>query len=324
MRDKVEVSAGSDELLLAKNIPYSGRAPYQKSPDPEDDRQRIDGINLIQKYSSEIKDAAARYGVSPTAIAGAILWEAHENTKPPLTNAIYNAPGRMHLDEAWRLNRDGKLLRRYPPEQMRNDPVAAIEYIAAHMNESAENYEAIVGINIRGNAPVLATLYHGGNSRERARNLAINRSNDIRAGKPPRSPSVPPEEMGAYVQKYENYINRRLLKVNERGDFIGRTGTSIESVNSTEQQIENPGNFNRFSGEESIASRRYQAIKVLLEKAGMKEGENPDWIKGILYTAAGTGLKNRDVQDIVEQIPGMQVSQAAKLVDSLSNQQALT
>jgi hypothetical protein len=314
MREKVEVSAGSDELLLAKRIPYSGRAPYQKSPDPEDDRQRIDGINLIQKYSSEIKDAAARYGVSPTAIAGAILWEA----------AIYNAPGRMHLDEAWRLNREGKLLRRYPPEQMSKDPVAAIEYIAAHMNESAENYEAIVGINIRGNAPVLATLYHGGNSRERARNLAINRSNDIRAGKPPRSPSVPPKEMGAYVQKYENYINRRLLKVNERGDFIGRTGTSIESVNSTEQQIENPRNFNRFSGEESIASRRYQSIKVLLEKAGMKEGKNPDWMKGILYTAAGTGLKNRDVQDIVEQIPGMQVSQAAKLVNSLSNQQALT
>lgn len=81
MRDKVEVSPSSDELLLAKNIPYSGRAPYQRSSDSENDKQRIDGIKLIQNYSSE-------YRVSPTAIAGAILLEAHENTKSPVVHAI--------------------------------------------------------------------------------------------------------------------------------------------------------------------------------------------------------------------------------------------
>jgi hypothetical protein len=101
-------------------------------------------------------------------------------------------------------------------------------------------------------------------------------------------------------------------------------GSASSTNNLSGLTVENTEQPNQPLPEESIASRRYQAIKVLLEKAGMQEGKSPDWIKGILYTAAGTGLGNRDVQDIVEQIPGMQVNQAAKLVDSLSNQQILT
>jgi hypothetical protein len=111
-------------------------------------------------------------------------------------------------------------------------------------------------------------------------------------------------------------------------DNIPNYNTSAGSASLTSSlsdvTVENTEQPNQPLPEASIASRRYQAIKVLLEKAGMQEGKNPDWIKGILYTAAGTGLKNRDVQDIVEQIPGMQVGQAAKLVDGLSNQQVLT
>jgi hypothetical protein len=124
-----------------------------------------------------------------------------------------------------------------------------------------------------------------------------------------------PSAAGASIQVVEITTNSE-QKLNDNIPNSNASAGSASSTKNTEQP-------NQSLPEESIASRRYQAIKVLLEKAGMEEGKNPDWVKGILLTAVGTGLKNRDVQDIVEEIPGMQATQAAKLVGGLSQQQIL-
>jgi hypothetical protein len=132
------------------------------------------------------------------------------------------------------------------------------------------------------------------------------------------------ENSNDLAQAAETRTNSEQRSNDNIPNFNASAGSASSTSNLSGITVENTEQPNQPLPEESIASRRYQAIKVLLEKAGIQEGKDPDWIKGILYTAAGTGLGNRDVQDIVEQIPGMQVNQAAKLVDSLSNQQILT
>jgi hypothetical protein len=132
------------------------------------------------------------------------------------------------------------------------------------------------------------------------------------------------ENSNDLAQAAETRTNSEQRSNDNIPNFNASAGSASSTSNLSGITVENTEQPNQPLPEESIASRRYQAIKVLLEKAGMQEGKSPDWIKGILYTATGTGLGNRDVQDIVEQIPGMQVNQAAKLVDSLSNQQTLT
>jgi hypothetical protein len=108
---------------------------------------------------------------------------------------------------------------------------------------------------------------------------------------------------------------------NSNGETLdyGESASSTKNLSTT--TAESNEQANQPMPEESIASRRYQAIKILLEEEGMEEGKTSDWIKGILYTAAGTGLEKQDIKDIVEQIPGIPANQAANLVDGLSQRQ---
>jgi hypothetical protein len=113
-------------------------------------------------------------------------------------------------------------------------------------------------------------------------------------------------------------INAEQNSNGETPDY-GASASSTKNLSTT--TVESTEQANQPMPEESIASRRYQAIKILLEEEGMEEGKTSDWIKGILYTAAGTGLEKQDIKDIVEQIPGIPANQAANLVDGLSQRQ---
>jgi hypothetical protein len=194
-----------------RQIPYTGRAPYQSSPDPDAEKQRQEVLELIEKHADDINRAAVRYDVPPETIAGAILWEAIENYRPSWLNS--GGPGRIHNETAFTLWREGKVPRGYIPIFDTKKPEVAIEYIAAIMNESAENYERIAGVNIRRNVGVLNTLYHSGDSKGKAELLRDKRKADLAAGRPETLPVVPSRQMGEYVENYRAYIRTVLLGV---------------------------------------------------------------------------------------------------------------
>jgi Protein of unknown function (DUF1402) len=204
----------SDDRLAGwpgRQIPYTGRAPYQSSPDPDAEKQRQEVLELIEKHADDINRAALKYDVPPETIAGAILWEAIENYRPSWLNS--GGPGRIHNETAFTLWREGKVPRGYVPIFDTKKPEVAIEYIAAIMNESAENYERIAGVNIRRNVGVLNTLYHSGDSKGKAELLRDKRKADLVAGRPESLPVVPSREMGEYVENYRAYIRTVLLGV---------------------------------------------------------------------------------------------------------------
>ncbi len=194
-----------------RESPYTGKAPYQSSPDPDAEKKRVEVIELIEQHADDINEAALRYSVPPETIAGAILWEAIENYRHPLLDS--GGPGRIHNETAFTLWREGKVPSGYVPVFDTRKPKIAIVYIAAIMNESAENYERIAGVNIRKNVGVLNTLYQTGESKLRAEKLRDLRKTDIANKRQPRPPEVPPKAMGEYVENYRAYIRTVLLGV---------------------------------------------------------------------------------------------------------------
>lgn len=93
------------------------------------------------------------------------------------------------------------------------------------MNYSAETYQRVAGVNIRDNSGVLATLYHQGTVLQKAQNLRDNRATDVKNGLSPRSPQVPPKEMGEYVIKYQSLIRNWLgIATSQTLDYINNTG----------------------------------------------------------------------------------------------------
>jgi Protein of unknown function (DUF1402) len=227
--DSKNVQYNSEQLagFPGKKIPYTERAPWQPSDDADAEKQRQEVLAFIQEHADDIVRAALKYNVPPEAIAGAILWEAIENYKPKwLDNA---GPGRVHFETAVTLWKDGKVPSGYTPADLKN-PIVAIEYIAAIMNESAENYELIAGVDIRNNVGVLTTLYQGGDSKGRAEKLRDVRRADLAANRPLTSPVVPPKEMGEYVKKYKPYIRNNLLgrpRVKEGFDKEKKTSENV-------------------------------------------------------------------------------------------------
>jgi hypothetical protein len=120
------------------------------------------------------------------------------------------------------------------------------------------------------------------------------------------------------TQTDKTTINAEQNSNGETPDY-GESASSTKNLSTT--TAESTEQANQPMPEEFIASRRYQAIKILLEEEGMEEGKTSDWIKGILYTAAVTGLEKQNIKDIVEQISGIPANQAANLVDGLSQKQ---
>lgn len=236
-----------DDGLLARSIPFTGKAPYETSSNAEEQRREV--IELIREHADEINRAALRYDVPPETIAGAILWEAVENHKPKWLDLA--GPGRIHPETAIFLYRDGKVPPGYTPLDL-HKPIVAIEYIAAIMNESAENYQRIADVNIRKSIGILNTLYQGGDSQRRAEKLRDNRNRDIANKLSPRQPEVPSKEMGEYVEKYRRYIRTSLL------------GLTLAKNNSDIQPI-----VAYLELDKSLASKRAEAITNELEKSAI-------------------------------------------------------
>jgi Protein of unknown function (DUF1402) len=204
-----------------RESPYTGRAPYQSSPDPDAEKKREEVITLIQKHADDINQAALRYNVPPETIAGAILWEAIENYRHPALDS--GGPGRIHNETAFTLWREGKVPSGYVPVLDTRKPEIAIVYIAAIMNESAENYELIAGVNIRKNIGALNTLYQTGDSKRKAELLRDGRKIDIANKRPPRQPIVPSKAMGEYVENHRLFIRNQLLGLPLEKEGAGKT-----------------------------------------------------------------------------------------------------
>jgi Protein of unknown function (DUF1402) len=211
-----------------RESPYTGRAPYQSSPDPDAEKKRVEVIELIEKHAYDINEAALRYSVPPETIAGAILWEAIENYRHPALDS--GGPGRIHNETAFTLWREGKVPSGYVPILDTRKPKIAIVYIAAIMNESAENYDRIAGVDIRKNVGALNTLYQIGDSKRKAEILRDNRKIDIANGRQPRQPDVPPKAMGEYVENYRLFIRNQLLGLPLEKEGAGKINSDTSAT----------------------------------------------------------------------------------------------
>jgi Protein of unknown function (DUF1402) len=262
---------------LARDIPYTGRTPYERSSDAGAEERRLEVMQLIKDHVDDISRAALKYDVPPETIAGAILWEAIENYKPKWLDSA--GPGRVHRETAFFLWKDGKVPSGYTPFDI-GKPVIAIEYIAAIMHESAENYENIAGVNIRKNVAVLNTLYQGGNSQGRAELLHDKRKADLANNRSLSQPIVPPREMGEYVKKHRGYIRNLLglTKDIDRAD-LSRNSNELKFDSQLEKdkianirQVDNSEKNSKLTDVEdnrSLAVRRAEAITEKLEEAGI-------------------------------------------------------
>jgi Protein of unknown function (DUF1402) len=126
--------------------------------------------------------------------------------------------------------REGKVPSGYVPVLDISKPKIAIVYIAAIMNESAENYERIAGVNIRKNVGVLNTLYQTGDSKRRAEILRDGRKIDIANKRPPRQPEVPSKAMGEYVENYRLFIRNRLLGLPLEKEGAGKINSDVPAT----------------------------------------------------------------------------------------------
>jgi len=169
-----------------------GLDPAKRRDCPNEEAQRLEAIHVVTKYRFNINREANLRDVPATAIAGAILWEGIEDPDGLIFHKFfYYGPGHVHGFwksskypfgdiEAEKVEGDGK--GKVPPASGRvaryqrlRQPEWAIIYIAAIMARHADNYETIAHVDIRHDVGLLCTLYHGGNSEERAQKLAANR-----------------------------------------------------------------------------------------------------------------------------------------------------
>lgn len=173
---------------------------------------------FILDHAHTIKREAKNNNIDPVAIAGVVAWEREENPRGYWSDVIYQQGlckigwlgqtagigyGSIHLNVAEAIEKEGKVpAAKDLTERCKRlqDPTWAIRYIAAIMNQDAENYERIANISIQNRPEILATLYHTGKSREKAKELKekIDRS---KKEKKPRPVPVP-DEMGGWILEH--------------------------------------------------------------------------------------------------------------------------
>jgi hypothetical protein len=201
-------------LIRYRRWRSSGQQPYEPRPSGVLERQRRDGLALIQDWRTEIHVLAGVYDVSADAIAGVILWDAAED--PYRRRLLRLGPGKVHPCELGRKS-DAKRVEeaglapfapRGPVSRLRvlRRPEGGLVYIAAILAYHAGNYESIAGVDIRADPAILCTLYQGGASEARAARLARRRARD------PGAQPVPGDEMGPWVESQLDFIRRLLSR----------------------------------------------------------------------------------------------------------------
>jgi hypothetical protein len=218
----------SDGTLLARTVRYSGKYLTEVRSDSGEESQRITAVNIIKNNANDIKKAAAKYGVTPEAIAIAIAWEGAENNNRPA-----GTPGRVRSTTAKSIyNIDNRIPRDYTPDRI-GEPKVAIEYIAAIMRDNANVYKNNSGINISKNTPLLADLYQNGQAAKFGKQIANGREEDRLAGRPLRQPRIAKgvNGMGEYA---ENGVNFSVITqwLGTTKDIYGPHGTNNSPNNS--------------------------------------------------------------------------------------------
>jgi hypothetical protein len=195
-------------LIPFRRRRVSGLHPAQPRRRRGFERQRLAALDHIRASRDLIRAEAERHGVAEEAIAGAVLWDALENPyKRPLLRL---GPGKVrprHLGRpsAAELAERARLVPFSPMSSLERwrllrRPDTSIVYIAAILACHAADYREIAGVEIGNDPGVLCTLYHGGNSAERARRLAARRCHD--PGAVPRAA----DEMGPWVAEHIGFI----------------------------------------------------------------------------------------------------------------------
>jgi Protein of unknown function (DUF1402) len=225
----------SDGTLLARQVRYSGKYLTETRSDAGEESQRRTAVNIIRNNANDIKRAAAKYGVTPEAIATAIAWEGAENN-----NRFAGTPGRVHNDTARSIyNIDKRIPRDYTPDRI-GEPKVAIEYIGAIMRDNANVYKNNSGIDISRNTPLLADLYQNGSAARLGKQIAKGREEDRRAGRPLRQPRIAEgvNGMGEYAQ---NGVNSAVISqwLGTTKDIYGPHGMNQSPNNSVAALTQN-------------------------------------------------------------------------------------
>jgi hypothetical protein len=250
--ETAKVDSNPNNLIARGKSPYTGLAPYTpRTSDSHGETMRVHGIVTVRKYNSVIQANADKYGISATAIAGAILWEACENPKSMVTLADdgggLGVPGKFSLTTAKGLykQRPKDFPKGFEPtidNLMR--PEVAIRYIAVMMKEDANTYKRLADVDISQKPDILGTLYQQGNAQIPAKKLAAIRAEEKARGVSDENLSQPkPSEraMGSFVRDYKSYINDVLdssKNLRQLLDPDGRNKGSEKGMesNSNEQQ----------------------------------------------------------------------------------------
>lgn len=107
------------------------------------------------------------------------------------------------------------------------------------------------------------------------------------------------EVNGKKIQISPNLMQNNFIKQSQQGTFYEASNASV----------------NQASTARSIAMQRYEAITEILEQAGIQKGGS-DWNQAVIRTAIGTDLNIEDVKGIAQQIPGISLDIAERLIDS--------
>jgi hypothetical protein len=151
---------------------------------------------------------ANHFDVCPEAVAGAILWDPLEN---PYKRRFFRlSHGRVHPFKIWgpcaaAEAEEAGLVPRPPNGLFGRIPRVrltdwSVFYTGAVLALHASHYNTIAGVQISHDPAVLCTLFHGGDSRERAERLRKRREIDAAAC------PVVADEMGCWVQEHLDWI----------------------------------------------------------------------------------------------------------------------
>ncbi len=157
-------------------------------------------LSWLQHHRQEIISAELKFGVDRRAIAGAIAWEALENSRTASIRAV--GPGKVHVnaDVVTEIETSGYLPERSSSERsvLLRQPGPAIEYVAAIMSAKANIAEELGFPSIRNRPDLLAQEYVARSLQEWRDLLAEKTSKEF----------VVAEDMGLWTGRHLPYLER--------------------------------------------------------------------------------------------------------------------
>ncbi|MCI9870557.1 hypothetical protein [Arthrobacter humicola] len=172
-------------------------------PEPPSREPREAVAYWLVHHRTEIVAAESRWGVSRTAIAGVIAWEALEN--PQGWSVSSHGAGKMHEDPELWAGAVGKLFYGNPEAGVWDlhvfgrKPGVAINYIGAALFLIAQAAKK-AGYNISYSPGILSQAYHGHSPASWERKMSMK--------KPGEPFELVPGSMGLWIQQNSDYLER--------------------------------------------------------------------------------------------------------------------